>query len=193
MLNKNVFSCCQTQNIKGAKVAAPSAILEDKTTPGACWPMDGKRGQVTIRLAYPMNVETVSVDHVDLNLIPRNMYKSAPKTMKVIGYPTCKDKSDECYAMGFDLFDPIEIAQFEYDIKGSPVQTFDTIYSQSTTTKASIEANDNEEGSCSLEAASCSSPPKVDIGGITLKVLDNWGNDAFTCIYRFRVHGQQSL
>ncbi|CAJ1966720.1 unnamed protein product [Cylindrotheca closterium] len=180
-------------NIKGAKVAPPEAILEDKTTLGACWPMEGKKGQVTMRLAYPMSMETVSIDHVNLNLIPEDMYGSAPKTIKVIGYPACTNKGDECYSMGFDMYDPIDIAYVDYDIEGPSVQTFNTIYARS---EGSIEEGEEGEGSCSVDEAqeaACSSPPKTDIGGITLKILDNWGNDDFTCIYRFRVHGQPSF
>lgn len=177
-------------------MAPPDAILEDKTTPGACWPMEGKRGQVTMRLAYPMNIETVTIDHVNVNLIPEDMYTSAPKTMKLIGYPACTDKGDECYSMGFDMYDPIEIGLIDYDIDGSAIQTFNTIYAETAPAAESIEESEDEdeEGSCAVDgAASCSTPPKTDIGGVTLKVLDNWGNDAFTCIYRFRVHGQPSF
>lgn len=175
-------------------MAPPEAILEDKTTPGSCWPMEGKKGQVTMRLAYPMNIEQVTIDHVNLNLVPENLHGSAPKTIKVIGYPTCTNKKDECYSMGFDMYDPIEIAHIDYDIEGSAIQTFNTIYAQPAPVEEELDESDGEGGgSCSVEKASCSTPPQTEIGGITLKVLNNWGNDAFTCIYRFRVHGQPSF
>ena len=80
------------------------------------------------------------------------------------------------------------IVVIDYDIEGSAIQTFDTIYAQKAPVEESLEEEDG--GSCSVEAAACSTPPKVDIGGLGLKVLDNWGNGDFTCIYRFRVHGQ---
>ena len=31
----------------------------------------------------------------------------------------------------------------------------------------------------------------VDFGVVVLRVKSNWGRDEFTCLYRFRVHGQR--
>jgi SUN domain-containing protein 1/2 len=114
--------------------------------------------------------------------------------MKVIGYPACS-KSDDCYALGFDVNDPIEIARINYDIEGSTIQTFDTIFAQADNVQSIDDSDDSddEEGSCSTEHASCTAPPRVSMGGITLQVLDNWGNDQYTCLYRFRVHGQPDV
>jgi SUN domain-containing protein 1/2 len=172
-------------------VAPPETILERKTVPGACWPLQGSKGQVTMRLPYPVFVDSVTVDHVNSELVHSLKHQTAPKTMKVIGYPACS-KSDHCYALGFDMNDPIEIARINYDIEGSTIQTFDTIFAQADNVQ-SIDDSDGEEGSCSAEKASCTAPPRVSMGGITLKVLDNWGNDQYTCLYRFRVHGQPDL
>lgn len=102
--------------------------------------------------------------------------------------------------MGFDPTNPMQIGQFNFDLEGSSVQTFDSIFSPTSQSDSSLEELEddeeedeeyNEEGaSCSAEAAACSSPPMMDVAGITLKILDNWGNHDFTCLYRFRVHGE---
>ncbi len=31
----------------------------------------------------------------------------------------------------------------------------------------------------------------VDFGIVALRILNNWGRDEFTCLYRFRVHGDE--
>ncbi|KAJ3510976.1 hypothetical protein NLJ89_g4374 [Agrocybe chaxingu] len=31
----------------------------------------------------------------------------------------------------------------------------------------------------------------IDFGIVALRVLNNWGRDEYTCLYRFRVHGQR--
>ena len=47
-----------------------------------------------------------------------------------------------------------------------------------------------DQGGCAAEGATaCSSPPVVAFAGVTVKVLENWGNPDYTCIYRFRLHG----
>jgi hypothetical protein len=116
------FSCLRFQSFKGAKAAPPETILERKTVPGAFWPLQGSKGHVTRRLRYwyPVFVDSVTVDHVSSELVHSHKHQTAPKTMKVIGNPACS-KSDNCYALGFDMNDPIEIARIDYDIEGSTI------------------------------------------------------------------------
>ena len=99
----------------------------------------------------------------------------------------------------------MEIAQINYDEDGPSIQTFDSVWTQAEKFAAKDDddsSDDDEEdfvrdeseaASCSKEAASCSSPPRFDVAAITLKILENWGSTEYTCIYRFRVHGEASL
>jgi SUN domain-containing protein 1/2 len=200
------------QNIKGAKSAPPEAILEKKALPGACWPMEGSRGHVTIRLPYPIKVETFSLDHVSDDIVPYDKHESAPKKIRVFGYPPCPEEEKRCRALGFDDDDPMEIAQINYDADGPSVQTFNSVFVPTNDDDDGDDDDDNEdddkddddddipsltedsdddEGSCSAEAASCTSPPKIDFAAITVKIVENHGNPDYTCLYRFRVHGEQ--
>lgn len=205
LIYKHRFFVLLHQNSKRAMTSPPETILEKKVLPGACWPMDGNRGQVTIRLPYPIKVESFSLDHVPYSIIPEGMHGTAPKKLKVIAYPPCLEPG-ECGALGFDATDPMEVAKVEYDMEGPMVQTFNSIFVQPTTddddddnddddddeSGAELGQDDEEKGaSCSQEAAACSTPPKIDVAAITVKLLENHGNPDFTCIYRFRVHGEQ--
>lgn len=151
--------------------------------PGACWPMKGRSGQITLQLQYPVKVTAVTVDHVSSLLVKRaEGSSSAPKRIRVHGYPSC---ASSCHGMPFDFSRRIEIATFEYDLRGSSVQTF--------------EISGGEE-SCSEETTSCSADldsfqqvrPKTEesvFRAVTFEILDNWGLADYTCLYRLRVHG----
>ena len=159
--------------------------------------MEGSNGQITFKLSTPVVVESVSIDHVSSNIIPEGRYKSAPKRLKIIGYPSCDEIEANCGAVGFDLSDPIDIALFEYDVKGPGVQTFESAYAKAMASlpEPPLKKKDEQSGlgsrsdSCSMQT-SCSMPPRVGIVAIEVKVLENWGNPDFTCLYRVRVHGE---
>ena len=184
-------------------MSPPEAVLQTKTIPGSCWPMEGSRGQFTIRLPYPVFVDLFSVDHVSPLIVPKEVRDTAPKKLKVIGYPPCD--SEDCMALGFDVSDPMDIGIMNYDSEGPSVQTFESVFAQAANADVDLddeiedeegilgydneEVGDEEGGDCSAGATACSSPPVVAFSGITVKVLENWGNPDYTCIYRFRLHG----
>lgn len=95
------------------------------------------------------------------------------------------------------MSDPIDIANVEYDVEGPSVQTFESAYAKAMASIPEIALENKEErleiesgsGSCSMQT-SCSMPPRVGIAAIEVKVLENWGNPDFTCLYRVRVHGE---
>mmetsp|Transcript_29986 Transcript_29986/g.64231 ORF Transcript_29986/g.64231 Transcript_29986/m.64231 type:complete len:498 (-) Transcript_29986:249-1742(-) len=171
-------------------IAPPEAILQKNTLPGSCWPMKGSNGQITLKFAYPVYVDSVSIDHISWNIIPQGKHDSAPKRMKVIGYPPCDEMDSNCGAAGFDVSDPIDIADIDYDVEGPSVQTFESYYTKAIASLPTPEfdANELDSGSCSMQT-SCSKPPRISVAAVEVKVLENWGNEDFTCLYRLRVHG----
>ena len=171
-------------------LAPPEAVLQKNTLPGSCWPMEGSIGQITLKLAYPVVVESVSIDHISSNIIREGKYNSAPKHLKIIGYPACDELESNCGAAGFDLIDPIDIADIDYDAEGPSVQTFESQYAKAMASipTPAFDVDDTEPGSCALQT-SCSMPPRISVVAIEVKVLENWGNPDFTCLYRLRVHG----
>jgi SUN domain-containing protein 1/2 len=178
--------------LKAASTAPPDTIIKKNTLPGSCWPMSGNSGQITLRLAYPLIVSSVTLEHVSSLLVPKGERNSAPKKVRIIGYPSC-EKGDDCAAMGFDARDGIELAQLEFDVDGPSIQTFETTAAVGALPpKKSVDSGSigDDSGSCSATAASCSAPQPAEISGITVQVLANWGNPEYTCLYRFRVHGE---
>eukprot|EP00934_Nitzschia_sp_Nitz4_P005991 Nitzschia sp. Nitz4//scaffold61_size107673//92874//94279//NITZ4_004252-RA/size107673-processed-gene-0.169-mRNA-1//1//CDS//3329555761//5981//frame0 len=172
-----------TLNLQGGKTLPPEVVLDGKVLPGSCWPMDGSKGQVTVRLPYDIEVESFSIDMVSSDILPEDAWSSAPKRMVVVAYPPCEvDATQECHALGFDVNDPMEVAHFELDADGASIQSFDSIYA----TMEKAEGDDND--TCDQ---SCTKPPMRDTAAVTLKIVDNFGSPDFTCIYRFRVHGHR--
>ena len=177
---------------------------------------------MTLRLAYPVKVKAVTIDHASKHLFDSEEQRtSAPKKVRVIGYPPCLSKKvhsniggvkksdylddygddgDE-YVQGvcddgldFDVESPIVLHDFEFDLDGPSIQTFHI-------------PSDSTDGSCSEDTGTCggsldgpnggvlnSSPDRSDsidegVSAIQLQITDNWGNKDYTCVYRFRVHG----
>ena len=169
--------------------------------------MDGSTGQITIRLPYPVKVGAITVDHVSSLLVSEGSRDSAPKRIRIVGYPSCED-DDRCAGIGFDSRDAIRIGELEYDAEGPSVQTFDFNLDMPPSIGTNVEEsefhgevdddypNDDDESgsaSCSMSSSSCSPQPQHVVAGVTFQILDNWGNPDFTCLYRFRIHGDRSI
>ena len=157
--------------------------------------MEDRRGMVTLKLKYPVVVEEITIDHVPKSIVPDGFETSAPKKIKVIGYPPCDEDDEDCLSLGFDEEDPMEIADFTFDIEGPSVQTFFSHYGRAmkdlAATQATAETAESEDSaSCSAEAAACTTPPRISVAGVQVRVYGNWGNEDYTCLYRVRIHGE---
>ena len=165
--------------------------------------MNGTAGQITIRLPNPVRVSAISVDHISSLLASGDSRESAPKRIRVVGYPACED-GDQCGGSGFDSRDAIRLFELEFDFEGDSVQTFEINSGVPHSIASDVDSDINgiedegdsdyddesDPGSCSMNSSSCSSPPVV--AGVTFQILDNWGNPDFTCLYRFRIHGDSN-
>jgi hypothetical protein len=184
-------SLFHTMGMGSAAAAPPETILHPNVLPGSCWPMQGRRGKVMVSLPYPVQVTAITLDHVSSHLLmdKEEQLKSAPKNVRVFGYPPCRG---DCAGLTFDSSKKNLLAEIEYDIEKSSIQTF--------------SVGDGGEaiaaGSCSadIEAAACDAGLGLqdeEIEGlysaIQLEVVNNWGNEAYTCLYRVRVHGEPEI
>ena len=180
--------------------APPETILQPATFPGACWPMQGSSGQVTIVLPYPIHPTAISIDHASLLLVPNR--ETAPKTMRVKAYAPCEH--NDCHGLEYDseeVYDLFRGHTIEYDSNGNSVQTF-WLPPTHGAAKSKHQHDTGDSDSCSAPedeeteaVASCSGDPTTAfssetlVRAITLQVLDNWGNADYTCLYRIRVYG----
>ncbi|KAF7977493.1 hypothetical protein HWV62_3454 [Athelia sp. TMB] len=177
----------------GYAVGRPAVFaLHHDSTNGHCWPIRGTTGQLTVALAAPVYVEDITIDHVAKEVATSDM-GSAPRDMEVWGMVEGTDNvakvqawlaeraaaREDARERGFPVEEEpaypstlprtplyVRLATFTYDINAPKhVQTFPA---------------DPE-----LRALG------IDFGIVSLRMLSNWGQDEYTCLYRFRVHGQK--
>lgn len=172
-------------------LSAPSSSLQTifhpSVQPGTCWPFAGESGFVTFKMSTPVNVDAVTVDHIPASLLPEGKDRtSAPKNITVHGYPACA--MEDCGGLGFNVHDGFVLTKIMYDIEGAPTQTFSIT---DTAVKNNRRQDLSSVAACTSDVASCGSNTVAEpVAAIRLEIHDNWGNEAYTCLYRFRVHGQ---
>ena len=142
-------------------VNGPRAILQPGANPGQCWAVKGDGTGFT---APPISVvielsDKIIIDSVTLEHIPETLSPDG----------NIKSAPKEFSVLGLsDINDPnpVVLGNFTYVIGHRPVQTF----------KINPSNLDDEAIINSFSM-------------VELKVLSNYGNPVYTCIYRFRVHG----
>lgn len=153
-------------------------VIQTSIEPGHCMAFLGNHSQVGIGLSHRLSVTAVSIDNPDASILidadaaPRNfsvwaVYKTLPK---LDGHPNLLAQShlrpwlhSNVDPAGFKL---LKMGNFEHKSPfPRPVQTFYL------------------ENVWSME--------KLAVSAILFSFSGNWGNPAFTCVYRVRVHGQK--
>jgi SUN domain-containing protein 1/2 len=170
----------------------PITALHHELHNGNCWPFSGTQGQLGVALAAPAYISDVTIDHVS----PEeafDMRNSAPREMELWGLVEGKDNTAKVNEwMGektrrreaaIDNEEEVE-AEVEYPktLPKSPQ------YVRVANFRYNVNApNHIQTFPVSQEIRDLG----VDFGVVVLRVLNNWGRDEFTCLYRMRVHGQR--
>ncbi|KAI1782889.1 hypothetical protein LXA43DRAFT_904677, partial [Ganoderma leucocontextum] len=155
----------------------PELALTPEVYPGYCWAMKGRKGSLGITLAGEIRPSAVTIDYPAKGVTfhrttaPRNIevWGFLPKKVKGIQQEGDRTVTGLHLHLKTDL--PLHpehyytrfvlLGNFTYDADGGPpAQTFP------------------------LHDA------RLLLGRMLILFLDNWGNEACTCIYRVRIHGQ---
>ena len=177
---------------------SPITALHQDIHSGLCWPMSGDSGQLGVALSFPAYITDITIDHVakevafDLRTAPRDMEvwglvegeenldkiiafraeraaqrAEAVRVAEESGSPLPEEPDEDDYPPTLPANQPfIRLASFTYDIEApSNIQTF----------PARQEIQDLG----------------VDFGIVALVIKNNWGKNEYTCLYRFRVHGER--
>ncbi|KAI0706632.1 hypothetical protein C8Q76DRAFT_630304, partial [Earliella scabrosa] len=160
----------------GLWLKSPVLALLPELQPGYCWAMAGSSGTLGVTLAQMIEPRAFTIDHIAKPLSLQ--YTSAPKNGQVWGIlqdphdfngPLITSPASDVIA-GLARANPYyrrtftHLANFTYDVHAlRPVQTFqvfDTVSAQ-----------------------------KVRVQTVVFKFTNNWGHEAYTCVYRVRAHG----
>ncbi|GMT35735.1 hypothetical protein PFISCL1PPCAC_27032, partial [Pristionchus fissidentatus] len=82
--------------------------------PGECWAFKGGIGYLTIKLAVPIKVTSVSYEHIPKSISRLGENKSAPQKFSIFAY-----EKDE-----YDFASRHEVGKYVYDAHGDPLQFF---------------------------------------------------------------------
>jgi hypothetical protein len=167
-------------------VAKPaSTALLPWRQPGDCWPMAGRSGRITVHLAKAIIPEAITLEHVDRRIALDAT--SSPKLLVV-------------YAVAYDVPASVRRQAMEKaattTTDGQSPKKSEWLWDdkQGVWTKPLIRFNYQLNG-----LAAQTFPLSADVVGtfpvrlIQLRILDNYGQTDFTCLYRFRVHGRSIL
>jgi len=175
---------------RGARISPPPALaITPSTEVGECWPFPERSGDIGIKLAMPIYVSHVTIDHVskqqaiEISSAPKNVefwvrvpVERKEELQKAVGKPPGewyhpnddtqkKQQQLQTSGSGSNGGEWVRVHEFMYDIHtaGSPVQTFELPVDL---TRLNITSR-----------------------LVAFRIVDNWGHPNFTCLYRVRVHG----
>ena len=180
----------------------PITALHHEMQNGHCWPFAGKEGQLGVSLASPIFVEEVTIEHVAKSTAFD--MRSAPREMEVWGLVEGKDNIARVRAWKEDIATRKEAERGQSstpsDQDGSEGSYNEVAYPKTlpkypeyirlTNFTYDIHSPNNVQTFSVLREIR---ELGVDFGIVVLRTLNNWGRDDFTCLYRFRVHGQPTV
>jgi SUN domain-containing protein 1/2 len=150
---------------------------------GSCWPMAGSTGQLTIRLARPINVTQVTVEHLSW-VAAYNIY-SAPKKIEVWGSIDNVEQLQkaEQYVLSQKFSDS--------PILGDPLVSGIIGKKKRFLKLSSFTYHPHPFVSSNIQTYPVSKGLRgrgIQSSEVIFRILSNWGFPDYTCIYRVRVH-----
>jgi hypothetical protein len=161
----------------------PITALHHELQNGHCWSFAGGEGQLGVALASPVYVEEVTIDHVAKSVAFDR--RSAPRQMEVWGLVEGKDNIARVRAWKEDLAarkEDNEVVDYPKTLPKHPEYIRLANFTYNINSPKNVQTFPVMPGMRGLN---------VDIGIVVLRMLNNWGRDDLTCLYRFRVHGQR--
>lgn len=169
--------------------AQPNAV-------GRCWAFAGQRGVVTVMLAKPIKLSSVTLEHVSRAAWPE--YKSAPKQVQIWGLSLPQSFRSLLENTSMRAIHDQNLLDYVYKRFMSTLHetypnvqktAFDTQVQNSSRLVSSFTYN-AESGSVAqtfpAEISNSDNDEMVDI--IQMRMLSNWGNSDFSCVYHIRAH-----
>jgi len=146
------------------QVRKPEEVITDTMSVGSCWPMNGTSGFVSLGLRDRIIPTHVTLQHISPRVAPDPT--TTPKDVTIWGVP--ESKVDELRSHTPSRPIGVRLGRFTYSSSGPQVQTFE------------------------LKPDHDVKHAQTPFAIITAQIDSNYGNPAYTCIYRIRVHGKRT-
>lgn len=174
----------------------PVTALHHETHNGHCWPFSGTEGQLGVMLAMPAHITDVTIDHVAKE-VATDM-RSAPRQMELWGLVEGGENLAKYKAWETQRATEREEARAAAELLGEEHVELEDDYPK--TLPRSVPYMKIANFTYSIYAPhhiqTFAVPQEIqdlgiDFGVVVLLVKSNWGREDFTCLYRFRVHGER--
>ncbi|KAI7852808.1 UNC-like C-terminal-domain-containing protein, partial [Circinella umbellata] len=155
----------------GTYRASPLIAILPETHIGQCWPMEGTNGTLGIVLSQPIDIKSITIEYpakdksMDMTSAPQDFELWGLRKVHVplwgsVSWPWDKNDTNASH-----------LGTFRYDVQARrSIQTFNVVHNNQ-------EKEEREDNNNVFDA-------------VIVRVLSNWGLEAYTCLYRVRVHGE---
>lgn len=181
MTSATLDACSPFKGFPATRCRPPVTALHPGTNNGQCWPIEGNTGHLGVALAKSVYISNVTIEHVHYKAAFD--VRSAPKDMELWGLI----EGDENSAKVKEWRRRRLVLGYSSD-QGDPQIHGNMQFLRLSTFTFNAKADQNIQTFPLDEALGNLS---IDFSIVLLLIKNNWGNNAYTCLYRFRVHGQQ--
>lgn len=197
-------------------VPGPRTALTPSLQLGHCWPMAGSEGRITVRLARPIAVTAVTIDHPqtaialdrstaaigssDASALPPQLgglNSAAPRAFRLYGYTTAATAAAAGSHSGAGAGSsdaPVDGVVAIADVNGDAAGLLrrrrvllGSFAYDATGPRTQTFLLPHAQAQAHAEGAGAGQGEVFS--HVTLEVASNHGNRDFTCLYRLRVHG----
>ncbi|KAG4302289.1 hypothetical protein PCANB_001569 [Pneumocystis canis] len=155
----------------------PAMAIHHENNVGMCWAFPGSIGQISIRLSEPIFLTDITIEHVHSNIA--HDISTAPRDIELwiqIDNPDIREKVIH--------INQSNIKQSESIIPLPKSYIFVTTIFYNIFSTYSIQTFPVPIGIKQLN---------IPVENVVFRIISNWGNNKFTCLYRVRVHGKSLL
>ncbi|KZS92329.1 hypothetical protein SISNIDRAFT_486379 [Sistotremastrum niveocremeum HHB9708] len=160
---------------------------------GNCWAFPGSHGQIGVALARLVYITEITVDHPSRDVTFD--IRSAPKDIEVWGFIEGADNLAK-YRAFIDRERANRLANSLDQSNTTEVEADPTFPSQPAGTTYLRLASFTYDIKLDSHIQTFLMPPEIqdlqiDFGIVVFRILSNWDDDLYTCLYRVRVHGTE--
>lgn len=180
--------CTETYRTKSAEISifgiplwypsnTPRTVISPSVNPGECWAFQGFPGFLVVQLNNLVEITGFTIEHIPKSLAPEGIIDSAPRNFSVwVSLLTGIHCDNQVFNFCL-IFHQLQGLLHEMDKEPELLGNYEF---------------SAEEHAASLQYFPVNKEVSQPYQIIELRIESNHGNPKYTCLYRFRVHGNVS-